>query len=524
MSNLNLATTGKYLTPRERAKMVIALQLRILSETTPEEREKQQQSSFGLLLSSEDREIKELVNSCPPHQGKDYNFYIDLKQYVWEHIVDEIRTHLLTIQIMSGNIAPLLYLMTLAPFLSEGIEQLHRLPVVVEKDSYDKAVVQERERERGEVLLLDGPYDLVKQEAYYRLVAEKKIDEGDFEAYRDYMDNFGKSKEVLIQEKVASIRKSIDWYEKRKQRTGGESPMSDYVPQYFGQTDEEIADSFDKDFDKTFYIPTKEEFKLWESTVKVERQRIQTAINQGILVKKGVGVEAGSYYDWKERHQKFAGEDGAEKRGWNPLDESCMEIGFSDGKVVSSAFAKEGDWHQIIAVSVHNKESMGYAGDSFGSKRLKQIIEFFTMLTPITQSEKRFDKEERIITIQLDEHRKLLTEFAINIQKEIQAMVNKIALIKAIEDAYFDGMPVVISGKSSWGITLSGMREIMVALVTEHNDKVRGVTMDYNRLCHGLWDYRLTDMESYILNPEPHVDEQWVEAELERVRQKLRSG
>lgn len=524
MSNLNLATTGKYLTPKERAKMVIALQLRILTGTTPDEREKQKQSSFGLLSSPEDREIRELVNSCPPHQGKDYNFYIDLKQYVWEHIIDEIRTHLLTIQIMSGHIAPLRYLMTLAPFLSEGIDQLRRLPVVVEKDAYDKAVVEAREHERAEVLPLKGAYDVAKQEAYYCLVSEKKIEEGDFEGYTSYIENYGKSKEELIREKVASIHKSIEWYEKRKLRMGGESPISDYTPQYLGQTNEEIAALLDKDFDKTFFIPTQEEFVLWNTTVADERNRIQTAIDHDVLIKKDAGIEAGSYYDWKERHQKFAGEEGAEKRGWNPLDESCMEIGYSDGKVVSSALAKEGDWRQIIAVAVQNKDSMGYAGDSFGSNRLEQIIGFFEALNPFTQSEKRFDKEERIITVRLDEHRKLLTEFATNAQKEIQGMVNKTALINAIEHVYFDGMPIMISSKSGWGIDAEGMRQMMVALVVEHNDKLRGVITDYNKLCHGFWDYRLTDTESYLLNSEPSVDEQWVEVELERVRQKLHSG
>jgi len=524
MSNLNLATTGKYLTPKERAKLVIALQLRILTETTPEEREKQRESQWGLLSSPEDREIKELLNSCPPHQGRDYNFYIDLKQYVWEHITDELRNHLITLELMNGMIAPLRYLMGIAPFISEGIDQLKRLPVVVLKDEYDKAVVVGREYERSQVIELDGDYDLAKQEAYYYLISEKKIGEGDFEGYIHYMGNYGTSKDELIKQRVISMKKDIAIFEKRKSRMGGDLPMSDYVRPHIGLSDAEMVTKIGKAYEGHFDIPSKEEHEVWVQTVNEERKRLQDVLENGILKPQGKGVEAGSYYDWKDRRQKFAGDEGAGDRHWNPLDASCMEIGFSEGKVVPSSLAKTGDWHTIIAASVHNKDSMGYAGDSFGQKRLDGIIALFSSLAPFTQSEKQFDKEERTITVRLDAHKKLLCDFATNAQAELQAITNKIALIHAIENAYFDGMSIVVAGVNVKLLTVEGVKLRALLVASDHNSKIRDVITDYNRLCHGFWDYRLIDIDSYLLNPEPKVNDEWVAHELERVGQKLHSG
>lgn len=505
MSNLNLATTGKYLTPKERAKLVISFQIKAMSETPPDELEKLHDSEFGWFGSPEIREMKTLVQSCPPHHRREYNFYIDLKQYVWEQIINELRDHLLVLEIMSGTIAPLRYLMSLSPFLSEGIEQLRRLPVVVTKDAYDKAVREAREYKRAEVLALEGSYDVAKQESYYRLIAEKKIEEGDYEAYRDYMENFGRSKDEMIHEKIVSIRNDIALFEKRKSRMGGDMPINDYVRPYIDLTDADMAIKIDKDYEGHFDMPSKEEYEVWVQTVSEERQRLQDAIKQGILKQKENGIEAGSYYAWEGRRQKFAGDKDAGDRRWNPLHESCMEIGCSEGKIVSSTLAKVGDWRTIIAATVHNKDSMGYAGDNFGMKRLENVIDLFSTLTPFVLSEKQFDVEERTMTIRLEEHKKMLQDFVTSGQKEMQLMVNKIALIKAIEDGFFDGMPIVVTGTSVGLLTVEYMRLRAINVANDHNDKIRGVVTDYNKLSHGVWDYCLTDIDAYLLNPEPQV-------------------
>jgi len=499
---------GKYLTPKERAKLVIALQIKSLIETSSGESKSQWQ-------------IRELVNTCPSHQANDYNFYIDLKQYVWEHLVDEVREQLISLEIMAGTVAPLYYLLGIAPYMSEVIEQLKRLPVVVTKDIYDKAVIEAREHERSDVLSLEGSYDLAKQEAYYRLIQEKAIESGEFEGYRDYIDNYSHTEDELLKEKKVEIHKDVETYEKRKVRMGGEPLQIDYMAGYVGLSDEELVAKIRLDYSGQFDIPTKDEFERWEKTVEEERKRLLTSMDAGVLKKKENGIEAGSYYDWKDRRQKFAGEEGADMRGWNPLHESCMEIGFSDGRVVSSSLAKTGDWRQIIAATIHNKESAGYAGDDFGQRRLESVIRILTELTPLSLSEKRFDNEKRGIAVRLDAHKELLQSFVKQGNEVLQNLVNKVALIKAIEDAYFDGMTIVILTNDDKLLTVEGMKERVKSIARSHNDKIRDVEMLYNQLSNGFWDYRLADIDSYFLNPDLVADDELVTKELERVRQKL---
>ncbi len=520
MSNLNLATTGKYFTPKERVKLVIALQLRILAEKPNKDTKKDEESTLSV---STRREIHEIVNSCPQRQASDYNFYVDLKQYVWEHIVDEIREHVLAIELMNGNIAPLRYLLSISPYLSEIVSELKRLPVIVQKEEYDKAIVDARIHERSEILPLDGAYDLAKQEAYYRLIGEKLIDTPEYESYRDYMVVFGRSKDELFQEKVQSIRKDIDKYQKRKDRMGGEAPFNNYIEPYIGLSDKEIIEKVEKDYQGYFDIPGKEEHDRWVSLVDEERKRIQHAVDIGALVKKKNGIESGSYYDWKDRRQKFAGDPGVGDRHWNPLHEDCMEIGFSDGKVTSGARAKKGDWRQIIAVTVHNKNSMGYAGDDFGTKRLESVIDMVSALVPLDVSDKDFDSEERRFSIRVGDYKAMFQKFANNTRREIQEIVNKIALINAIEDIYFDGMQIVVPGEIDGVLTVDKMLHHAMNVISEHNDAIRDMIISFNKLSFGFWDYRLDDKDSYLIDASPGVDEKWVYTELEQVKLKLLS-
>lgn len=511
---------GKYLTPKERAKLVISLQLKAMADIAPVEQEGQRNREVDSNSSSL-REMKQLLSSCPRHQAREYNFYISLKDYVWERTVDDIRNHVLTLEILSGSIATVRYLMSISPFLSEAIDQLKRLPVIVTKDEYDKAVEETRQYERESVLLLDGYYDLAKQEAYYRLISEGHIKEGDFEAYRDYMENYRHTEDELVQEKIASIKKDILEFQQRKERMGGDKPYFDYAEEYIGLSDKDIEQKVRENYRQDFDRPTKEEYEKWEQTVQEERQHIEKAVEKGTLKKKDSGIEAGSYYDWTERYQKFAG-DSDTQRYWNPLHESCMEIGYSDNKVVSSLRAKEGDWRNIIATTIHNVDSMGYAGEDHGQKRLASVIDLLSSLNPITVAEKRFDMEERSVSLHVPEYKQALTEFVSNANKEIQEMVNKIAFIKSVEDGYFDGMAITERGHGENFPTLDDMKDRAMTLAQRHNDGIRSIVFSYNRLHAGFWDYQLAEMDSYLVTVAPPVDNEWVSQEIEQVGHKLR--
>jgi len=410
-----------------------------------------------------------------------------------------------------GNIGPLRYMMSIAPYFSECIRELERLPVFVSKVDYEKAVEDAQVFERSQVLPLEGSYGLIQQETFYRLVQQKRITPTEFEAYRDYMDRYGKTKTELIEQKTGEITKSLETYQKRKARTGGDAMLPQYLQPYAGLNTTEMAGKIEEIYDSDLQIPTDSENAQWVRTLQEIQTRINKALSEGMLKEKDTGIEAGSYYDWSGRYQKFAGEEGSEGRSWHPLHEDCMEIGWSDGKVVSSVMAKVGDWKQVGAVTVHNKPSIGSSDNLLSRGRLENAIESLLLLLPFSEGEMRFDTEQRTIKFRHESQEKMLRDFAIKTQDLLQKISNNVELIHSIENAYFDGGTIVVPGKKDGLLTLEVLTEEAERIAKEHNDLLRQVIIDYNRLCFGIWDYQLENKDAFLLNAKPITDEIWIE-------------
>lgn len=103
-------------------------------------------------------------------------------------------------------------------------------------------------------------------------------------------------------------------------------------------------------------------------------------------------------------------------------------------------------------------------------------------LVPLEISEKDFDSEERQFSIRVGDYKAMPQKFASDVRKELLEIINKIALIKALEDAYFDGMKIVVPGEIEGVLTVDKMLHQAAEFVSEHNDVIGDMIISFNKL------------------------------------------
>lgn len=511
MSVLNLAKTSTLMTATERAKMVIALQLKALKEVSDKNINEDNLLDYDSPVSLTNIQIEQIVNSCPNSQARQYNFLMDLKKLVWNRLTERIRQDILTLQILEGKMAVMKYSLSMSPYFYFLIRDLERVPKVVTKEEYDKGVNRAREVERAQVLKMEGWYSLPEQEAYYRLVGEGKLEDGELEFYLSYINNFGETEDKLVEEKVSEIKAGIEEYKKEKERLEGEEPSSNFYSKYLGLSDEEIKVKVRVDYKGSFDIPAKDEVDTWNQAVSEEKERILKAAIDGKLKLKEDGIEAGSYYDWPERHQKFAGEPGAEKRGWNPLSEDCLEIGFANGEVMSSLEALDNHyWRGIVVATLHNQHNCGIHTPESIENRVQGTIESLKMFLPIKIIDSDFKKHERIIKVTGEGYDESLKEYAKTAKEKIVDILNNQALIEAVESDYLEGMELVGRTEDIPDFSFERVNTFIREFVFGHNKKIKGIVTSFNQLGGGFWDCHLEAIDDYLIPEDLKIDEKWV--------------
>ena len=537
---LNLTKVSENLTPKERAKLVITLRLKGLAEDTAIKdltiAEFRKLKSEGKLPPfPKQADITKIVNACPQEQIREYNAYIEFEYKIRREILLDIEFSLQYLDALEGRIAPLRYAFGISPLTYHALEAVKRLPRLVTKEEYEKGLERAREIIRSEVLALKERYNLVEKEAYHRLIKEGKIEEGTdtdwLDGWLDHIENYGKTREELIAEAVKGAKNGLEEYRKHKERTGKDDPIWKDYKKYEGLTEKELGEAITKGIgDPT---TTKEDYDLWHKTVKEERERILQAVKDGKLkwVKRKEktfdretkswkweeveGVKEGSYYDWKERHQKYAGEEGGEK-GYNPFSEDCIELRYIEGKGVvyvgdPSLTEEEEEKEEFIAIKVWDTLSIP-----------KEVItSFLEALLPVRvdKDRKKWLKDEdtaklRLSTPQVEE---ALIGFVAKTQEEIKDIQNKIALVKAVEEKHFDGMEIVSRDPKSPTGTIARALKAIETLTQTHNSHIRLIEETFNKLGMGLWEYKLERLDDFLINPNQEADKKWVEEELREI-------
>jgi|GEM_PF-6020388 len=507
MNNLNLAKVSTTLTPKERAKLVISYQLKAFQDLSDEDFQKYKNGEADDIQLSGYAEVMQLLAGCPPDQGREYNFYISLKQEVWQKIVPGIHDQVMRLTILEGNLANIKQLLHTAPFIHHAVEELERMPVVVSKEDYDKAVNESREYERSVTLSLEGRFNLVEQEAYALLVTTDHINQGgDLDSYLDYVNDFGKTEEQIVGEKMEEVQKGVDKYLKMKKRFDREDPFFNFYSDFVGLNEEELRAKIKEKYPNQFTLPSAEEYERWKQTLEDERARLLEAVQKGELKAKEKGVEAGSYYDWPHRHQKFAGEENSTRETWNPLHEECMEIGMSDGKIVSSSQAKNGDWKHIVVATLHNENTLGFGGKDVGNRRREGVIRLLKHFLPCELEGKNFDSEERKIKLANDGYKNLFRLFVQKAEELLLGIAEDMALIKAVEEKYFDGMEIVTDEEDADYFSVGHFAKQAKAIAEGHNQDIKNIEATFTKLSSGFWDYKLEEMDSFLVSTETKVD------------------
>ncbi len=509
MPNINLTKVSSTLTPKERAKLVISYQLKAFQNLKETDFQKFKDGDADDIQLFGDLEVKQLLAGCPPEQGRDYNFYIGLKQRIWQKIVPDIHDQVMRLTILEGTIAHMKQLLRIAPVIQHAIDELERMPVVVSKAEYDEAVTKSREYERSVILSLEGRFNVVEQEAYALLVTRDHINQGgDLDSYLDYMNDFGKTEDQLVDEKMEDVLKGVAKYSKIKERCGVETRLFDYYSQFSGLDKEQLRAKIKEEFAAHLTVPSKEDHERWQQTLESVRTRLLEATQKGELKAKENGIEAGSYYDWPQRYQKFAGEENSTHTHWHPLHEECMEIGFSDGHVMSSSQAKTGDWKQIVVATLHNGSAFGLGEKDIGKRRKEGVSHLLKHMLVCEVGERNFDSEQRMVELAKDEYKESLKLFTQKAYEHLQEIAEDIALIKTVEEKYFDGMDIVTSGGEADYFSVENFAQQAKAIAEGHNNDMKEIESGFTRMSLGFWEYKLEDIESFLINTEVNVNEQ----------------
>lgn len=525
MSQLNIGKVSGLMTGKERAKLVVALQLKGLNELPIEDVKKYED---GLISRKPEiptqAEIKQIVAACPNEQASEYNFYINLKQIVWTDIEDKIRDNIIKLEFLYSDISKLSYVISIAPLIYNSIQELGRMPVVVTKEDYDQAVVQAKEFERNSTLPLEGRFNLAEQEAYERLIKEEKLQRGDLDSYLDFIENFGKSEEQILEEKYSEILKLVEDYKKQKEALEGEEPPFSYFGKYADLSEEELKEKVKLDYKTEFAIPSQEEFDQWQKVVREEKNRLLEAVQQGKLKAKDNGIEAGSYYDWNERYQKFAGEEGG-LDGWNPLSEECLEIGFSNGRVISSVQALDNDdWYQIVVSTPFNKSIPGIASPEAVQNRVEGVLKLLNILSPFEVVSR--DNKAKIIKLKIT--RPEFEEKIVNFVREAQKLINRtfeyLALIEEIENKFFDGMKLSNEGLDKPDFSAEKVIRSLEEIIQRHNGNFLDTLKLFTKISFGLWSFKIENMDNYLLISEPKLDKDWLKLQIARIETEAKRG
>ena len=538
---LDLTKVSENLTPKERATLVLTLRFKGFEEiknlSIDELREIGKEQ-----LAPNQADITKIINACPQEQIKEYNTYIELEHRVRNSVLMGIEYHLEHLDALEGRVSRLTYALGISPITSQALEMVKRLPRVVTREEYEKGLEKAREMIRSEVLTLEGSYNLAEQEAYDRFIKEGKIEEtADYLTdWLDYIEDYGKTREELIGKAVNGAKHGLGEYLKYKKRTGNGNVWEDYK-KYEGLTDKKLREVVAKGIgDPT---TTKEDYELWQKTVKEERERILQAVKDGKLkwVKRKVknfdqetkswkweeveGVEQGSYYDWKERHQKYAGEEGGEKAGYNPLAEDCIEFRYIEGKGVvyvgdPSLTEEEEEKEELMAVVIPNQL---FAGTIAVETTKKALTAYLETLLPVRVDKgiKKYLKGDDTASIRLSskEVEEALKNFVRKATETIKNIYTRIALVEAIEKKHFDGMEIVSRDPQNPTGTIARALAQVNQFAKEHNEHLQGIVKQFNRLNWGSWEYKFEGLEELLINPDQQPDQNEVEEGLAEIEE-----
>ena len=527
--DLNLTRLSSVLTAKERAKLYITLLLKGAQELSEEDWQ-EPNADFTLSTSTE---IQQLVSSWPPDQRREYRFYRTLFFFVLEEALGGITKTMLYLGVMDGAIERFRRDLDLAPLIYHVTDGLRHQPALVTRTEYEEALARARQQAREQILELEGAHHLTEQEAFARLLREGTLREWQGEEqdpllghWLEYVSRCGKTEEELLQESVTSLKTGIAGYLRDKRLTGKGQLWRDYE-RYAEYSDAELVTLVKEEPRGELTRPSQEQVEQWQAAIEAERQRVLSAVKDGGLqwakrteknydrdkkrwVDRTVeGVLAGSYYDWPERAQKFAGEEGA-TTCWHPLAEDCLPITYCKGKLTtpSEQMDQGTDWRPVAIAAPYSVTFDPFTSPEATTRRTEELLSVLTLLLPMEVKSKLLQYP---VSFRLKPYVKAsLQTFVKDVHEAINRIHTHIALIEAIETKHFDGMPLVSRDPQHRFGDSARALQVIGEVVSRHNDRLRDVVSAFNRLDRGLREFVCPELDEFLLTPTPTIDQKWL--------------
>lgn len=523
MGNLDYTKISPLMTAKERAKLIVNIELKEIAEVS---------GTDNPIHNKE--QIRSIAVSCPQNQAREYNFYIELKENIWSRILVVMEATALHLEDYSHRISPLTHLMSLSPYMSLAVRFLDFMPVLVKQDEYQKGLEAARNHIQKEVLEIDGKYGLAQQEAFYRLVHEGFVTEYDLlDEWLWWIKRYGKNEDQLLKISLMAKKAGAEKYVKQKERLDNREPsLWEQYSKFINMNDQDIELYIREHEPEDLLIPSKEEHQKWLNTINEEKARILQAIQDGDLISikkiqrkydkekelwqevEVEGIEAGSYHAWPKRYQKYAGEEGSTQRGYNPLSEDCIEMRYA--KDIGVVYA--GDPRLLhdnkkshpIGIVAPNHFGLFYSYENHQS-----TLEIIKTYVPLAVRDIDHKKDHAYIKFTNKEYRVVIKKFAEQAKEIIQEVVNYIALVERLELEHLDGFEVAPRDpKHPLGV-IPRVRQTINDIITKHNGMFNEIIKNFNDIERGFWDCEFYRLEELLLPTDIKAKDEWVEKQFQ---------
>jgi hypothetical protein len=91
--------------------------------------------------------------------------------------------------------------------------------------------------------------------------------------------------------------------------------------------------------------------------------------------------------------------------------------------------------------------------------------------------------------------------------------------VEAIEERHFDGMQIVSRDSQNLLGTVGRALLATPKLVNDHNTHLQKVVKLFKQVGFGLHDVEFENLQDFLLNPEPEINQEWVDRELVEIEE-----
>lgn len=142
MTSLNLTKISELMSPLERVKLIISLELKAFGEMGTD---RDKWAPF-------EKEIELVVKACPPSQSREYNFLIGLKGQIWKRLWTMIELHQSHLEVLDSWITLTRFLLAASPSVNNCLQLVKKQFATIKQVDSDSLEEVTLEKERDVII------------------------------------------------------------------------------------------------------------------------------------------------------------------------------------------------------------------------------------------------------------------------------------------------------------------------------------------------------------------------------------